>query len=1120
MGKGRLKYYASQAKSTLKNAYLIIFCLSIAISMVAGVAYYSDSFSNRFIEENITEVNDYSFSYYDMQKHDNNSFLDADEIDDYKTIIQNIAENQKSLYIDEYFQLSIYSSENSYFYKNYTNVNTSKPIFGDYYFQKMNLLQPEENFYLTPNFNKFFKLIKGTFPKNEQEILVDVQFAKFMNFSFNNVYNLTICSPSSDSIFQRIDGDYQVVPSKWTKYCIENVKIVGIFGSLKYSYQFSNMNFRSEYEFDTKTNTYVSSPNLDDRDFVYNIQAPVFAYYNQSNFYGNSILTEFLSQKWNENSSDVFRVQSLNAIANHNKIDFNHISSTITQMQTSTEIIQSNLPDGLFFMNYLVYQMSYVGMDLNLIRIAFQLINFPILIFALIIGSFSLKIAQKSRIEEFLLLRSKGTPAGMIRNQILFEGFAIGTIASLAGSTIGIGVFYVIRNMLTQFLGLSGIELALSFVLTERPIITSLIVGIFTTQIASILSLIYIGKLHTNKLLEILGSDSMEAIYDEKSVFKKSKLKKIALEDTPFYSKNVQESSPHLFVESKGRVQNLKKSKRKKLFNRRRSLYKDSVSQREKKIWPISYLLLILSLIPVIFYFLYLGSLNSDSDIYQSLFYGLRYRISGIMFLFYFAPLLLVFAIIRFLALEKPSRFAKFTRKISRIIMKKDNKILALNMVRKKQYITTMFLIGIFMSLFIFSNIMLNSIVRYQRIEYNIEAGADAKITYSPEIDYRLDADRPGPRGLVKSGQDLVDIENTYKGLTNEDNETYIDDVLTIYRGFNTGRYNEMEYYLNLSKYTTCITEDGKDLISENKFSPFQEVVNYNRNPEDSDLGVAVNSKYLELNSVELGEIINIDIKYYDPNFIRTFTKTYLAKIISVVDLIPGISYYDRSYYSDYTCMLVDIDALELDISMMYGQNIIHMFDFNLVVEPNFEFCVEGTMNTTIKIGAFDNFDIYTYDNDWNSYNLDDVNIFEGALTNTIYSVLYLDFIAIGLIIAIGVAILLVFLRKADKFNQGVLLARGYGKKGVLKLLLTETLMVFTISLFTGIFSGAIEGIFVTKLLGAVELNFQDIKTPIFFKFMDILLVGLLIPVFSIIIYLLVYYFESKKNYTDYFHQF
>ncbi|UYP44567.1 hypothetical protein NEF87_000852 [Candidatus Lokiarchaeum ossiferum] len=1118
MKTGHLNYYLSQARKTTKNAYLIIIGLGIALSMVAGVAYFSDTYTNYIIRANINELVDYSFSYYGNSHEFRNT--SAETIFGFEDQITQITDAQEALKIDRYYQMSVYRSSEIYFFTNNSqNLDIYPNGASSFYGHTFNLYQVQENFYQTDSFSNFYTILDGTYPTSENEILIDVLFAQEMNLTLGKTYTIDLVGEGTNSGIFEWTQDGPELNSDLIFYNISDIKVVGIYGCLKDdNYQILGDYYDSRYLLDTKTESFeVQYNSFYDRD-----QSPFFTYYNISNVYGNSKFANFLVTAWNDFHVRLYRDQMLCASADYSKIDFQHISSTINEMQISNYILFDQLP--MRYENYIYNQLLSVSYEIGFTRTVFQILNLPIIGFALFIGAFALKIEQKNRIEEFLLLRSKGTPQNMIRNQILVEGFFIGAIATLLGAILGIGVFFILRNILTKIFLSREIGLVLPFILTGRSVLTSFIVGTLLTQVASIISLVFISKLHTNKLLSILGADSMEALYDEKTIFKKHKDANITLEDTPFYSGNVVESSPHFLSDPALNNETSGKKRKKGLFRRKRSLYKDTMQSKEKKIRPFSYLIILLSLIPAIIFLLYISAAETNNDyfywIIASIFMG---GFAGLIILFIGAPLLLVFGIIRFVALEKPSRFAKFSKKISKIFLKRDSNLVALNMVRKKQYITTMFLVGVFISVLVFSNVTLNSIIRYDRVNTNIASGADLNLELPGSLLFNYDSadtflEKDSP---IQSGDDFTSFENALKNLNNSENESFINDVLTVQRKNTYGGYLEdQRYFLNLSKYLNIISEDHKDAISKDHFKKIQQTLDYNDNPDNSDLGIIVNPTFLEQNSVDVGESMLMDLDYYNPEDEDFVHERISVNIVAVSDLFPGILYRpDYFYYSTDQCILIDIDSLNLSSNIIYGSQVFQMIDLNYEIALNSTYIENQIWNVAldydIPIGEFK-----YYDNSWDSVSLKNLDLANLSEVSGVYSIFYLDLIIIGIIIAIGIAILLVFLRKADKYNQGVLLARGYGKKGVLKLLLTEIAIVFSISIVSGLFSGGLQSVLLLQFYKIVSFNFNDIRLPIFFNPLDLLLLGLLIPILSIAIYLLVYYFETKKNYTDYFHQF
>lgn len=100
----------------------------------------------------------------------------------------------------------------------------------------------------------------------------------------------------------------------------------------------------------------------------------------------------------------------------------------------------------------------------------------------LIINTFSILVAQRSR--ELALLRAMGASRRQINRAVLAEAFVVGLI----GSTVGIGVGYLLAIGLKGLFGAIGLDLGgASMPLEPRTIIVSYLVGIVVTVIAAYL---------------------------------------------------------------------------------------------------------------------------------------------------------------------------------------------------------------------------------------------------------------------------------------------------------------------------------------------------------------------------------------------------------------------------------------------------------------------------------------------------------------------------------------------------------------------------------------------------------------------------------------------------------
>ena len=100
----------------------------------------------------------------------------------------------------------------------------------------------------------------------------------------------------------------------------------------------------------------------------------------------------------------------------------------------------------------------------------------------MIINTFSILVAQRSR--ELALLRTLGASRPQITVSVILEAFAVGLI----GSTLGLGVGYLLARGLAAVFGLLGLDLSrASFVIEWPTILWSYVVGVGVTVVAAYL---------------------------------------------------------------------------------------------------------------------------------------------------------------------------------------------------------------------------------------------------------------------------------------------------------------------------------------------------------------------------------------------------------------------------------------------------------------------------------------------------------------------------------------------------------------------------------------------------------------------------------------------------------
>jgi putative ABC transport system permease protein len=118
---------------------------------------------------------------------------------------------------------------------------------------------------------------------------------------------------------------------------------------------------------------------------------------------------------------------------------------------------------------------------LNIFLLVFAGVALVVGVF-LIINTFSILVAQRSR--ELALLRAMGASRRQVNRSVLVEALAVG----LVGSTVGLGVGYLLALLLRWIFGLIGLDLSRAeFPVTWQTVAAAYAVGVVTTVIAALL---------------------------------------------------------------------------------------------------------------------------------------------------------------------------------------------------------------------------------------------------------------------------------------------------------------------------------------------------------------------------------------------------------------------------------------------------------------------------------------------------------------------------------------------------------------------------------------------------------------------------------------------------------
>ncbi len=126
---------------------------------------------------------------------------------------------------------------------------------------------------------------------------------------------------------------------------------------------------------------------------------------------------------------------------------------------------------------------------LNIFLLTFAAISLVVGIF-LIINTFSILVAQRSR--ELALLRAMGASKRQVNRSVLMEAFVVG----LVGTTVGVGVGYLLAMALRWIFGKIGLDLTgVPMPVAPRTVIAAYLAGMITTMVAAYLPARRAGKI-------------------------------------------------------------------------------------------------------------------------------------------------------------------------------------------------------------------------------------------------------------------------------------------------------------------------------------------------------------------------------------------------------------------------------------------------------------------------------------------------------------------------------------------------------------------------------------------------------------------------------------------------
>lgn len=754
---------------------------------------------------------------------------------------------------------------------------------------------------------------------------------------------------------------------------------------------------------------------------------------------------EFIIQKmaaheeFNIDPNYLFVIDTLNSFEfDRDSINIAWLSASASEIDTKFIQFTRRLPNNVISYNFITTILSGQFKFQTIVRLSIQFTNLPLYAFAIYMASVANKSKVKQRYHEFFTMRMRGFPKKMIRNQLITESLVNSIFIAIIGVILGIVIFFLGQYWLNPlFLAeFNRTGFALSFYFSFRTVFEAFIFGVVLNVLATLSTIKYINSLKTSKLASELANIKGDVDYDE---------------STLYYQQEKGSGNKSNILE----VENFMKKK-------------------EELIPKWGLLLALASLVPIsLFLIMILGQNIQTSDTLIEFANVLYDNLNFVIILTLISPFFLVIGLIRFFVQESPPRFARISKRIGRIFMKKRDYFVGIEMVRQKQYTRIIFLAGLYVALILFSNMSTNSLIRQNALKTNLECGSDLNVDFSISGSF------------FENFSDIETFENQLLDIRNPSDDLIIDSVVrSFYSKTWTGNGLRTTYMLNLSQYLDLMVDDGKLLPSANFQQDIQDVIDYNRalGNQTDRAGVIVSSSLVEMNNFHLGDtftFLQSSINFSSSTYVR---RQITAKIIKIIDVMPGL-YFSKSddpgnfvvvndhIFSDYSEEIIPSKTLK---------EMVNFKQFDSSLKNKDQIYQNYFQNSTDYYLLNSNYQFYNYE--WQD--VDSASFNDSSLPYI--GLLYFNLIIIGMVLAVGMAILIISTHDQNRGLYGELLARGFGRKALNRLVLSEMSISFLIATIIGSFAGTFTAIAFAKLF-SLSGGGGNLALPIFFNFKEFL---------------------------------
>ncbi|WP_371805971.1 hypothetical protein [Candidatus Lokiarchaeum ossiferum] len=451
------KFYRNQIISDTKRDWILLLSISISISMVSGLGYFYEASQEYNFDQNFQSLSDFEIIHpQEWWVTVTQSIISLPRIEYSKVFaddddaILNVLDDSE-MEFQEICRYGIVNLEESFICNAENSDFAAKSIYQSEYKKKINATEMqlavfEDNFYNSSRFSEFFIIVDGQVPNQNTDIMLDYGTALKLNVSVGQITNISV----KTGIFFE-DPNYQK-PVQTTLYDfqIENVCISAIYLPIYPRFSVDQTDF---------TYSYVYNDYLLKKEFVESTEIDKPAVFSWYNFSGpdwehpfqrlyHDIDQHYMAYRYHRST---WTHSGYILIYDRSSLDYDELTSQYKVLSTRIAKLTLSIPPDESLVDYLGLQIANFQRDLSKTRFIIQLLNLPLLLFAILFSNMFTNFNFKQKQNEILTLRAKGIPAIVLIRLNIQKQLLYGAICAFLGIVFGILPFFGFQEIIGPF---------------------------------------------------------------------------------------------------------------------------------------------------------------------------------------------------------------------------------------------------------------------------------------------------------------------------------------------------------------------------------------------------------------------------------------------------------------------------------------------------------------------------------------------------------------------------------------------------------------------------------------------------------------------------------------------